>query len=324
MTHDQFLVARLMALADEYANDDALASAQGFVHRPSCYRAALESALQSALSAQPAPTKTYCCYGKYADAGHDDDCPTKAKAATTMPCDVCNALIQPRNYTHYDAAYLEAAQARAKILHAQLKVEGDPAPTEQAQPVAYVPRAIADGEHCIVGEFRWQEVEERPFDIADPHWECCPIYATPPTAQPAEQTHRSCPSHCCPIHGCKYGHDDCPVVNGVVKPTYPNNNGCEYCEREPAEQATQSAPEGWQLVPVNYDPSGDDPDAERVSDAWLAALDAFNSEIPPRISGFAKWQARMKAAMTVLALELPPPAAPPQDAGTAATGDGSE
>lgn len=42
--------------------------------------------------------------------------------------------------------------------------------------------------------------------------------------------HNACPSHCCPIHGCKYGHEDCPVVLRKVAPTYPNNNGCELCE----------------------------------------------------------------------------------------------
>jgi hypothetical protein len=44
--------------------------------------------------------------------------------------------------------------------------------------------------------------------------------------------HQACPTHCCPVHGCKYAHDDCPVVHGFVKPVYPNNNGCEDCERE--------------------------------------------------------------------------------------------
>jgi hypothetical protein len=44
------------------------------------------------------------------------------------------------------------------------------------------------------------------------------------------QHRNSCPSHCCPKHGCKYGYDDCPVVLGTAQPTYPNNNGCEMCE----------------------------------------------------------------------------------------------
>lgn len=41
-----------------------------------------------------------------------------------------------------------------------------------------------------------------------------------------------CVFHCCPVHGCKYGHDDCRVADGSVKPSYPANNGCEICERE--------------------------------------------------------------------------------------------
>lgn len=28
--------------------------------------------------------------------------------------------------------------------------------------------------------------------------------------------HRSCPTHCCQIHGCKYGFDDCPVETGKI------------------------------------------------------------------------------------------------------------
>ena len=32
-------------------------------------------------------------------------------------------------------------------------------------------------------------------------------------------------SHCCKWHGCKYGDDDCPVVNGEVEQLYL----CEYC-----------------------------------------------------------------------------------------------
>lgn len=43
----------------------------------------------------------------------------------------------------------------------------------------------------------------------------------------------ACPSHCCPVHGCKYGYDDCPVELLKVIPTYPYNNGCESCESEP-------------------------------------------------------------------------------------------
>lgn len=31
--------------------------------------------------------------------------------------------------------------------------------------------------------------------------------------------------HCCSKHGCKYGHADCPVENGLKPQSYP----CEYC-----------------------------------------------------------------------------------------------
>lgn len=41
--------------------------------------------------------------------------------------------------------------------------------------------------------------------------------------------HLACPSHCCPEHGCKYGYADCPIVQGLTHPTYPDNNGCEAC-----------------------------------------------------------------------------------------------
>jgi len=37
--------------------------------------------------------------------------------------------------------------------------------------------------------------------------------------------HRACSSHCCIIHGCKYGYKDCPVCLGVVKQEYL----CECC-----------------------------------------------------------------------------------------------
>jgi hypothetical protein len=32
--------------------------------------------------------------------------------------------------------------------------------------------------------------------------------------------HRCCPTHCCRLHGCKYGYDDCPVANGTVRQEY--------------------------------------------------------------------------------------------------------
>jgi hypothetical protein len=32
-------------------------------------------------------------------------------------------------------------------------------------------------------------------------------------------------SHCCELHGCKYGDEDCPVDNGLTKQLY----RCEWC-----------------------------------------------------------------------------------------------
>jgi hypothetical protein len=32
-------------------------------------------------------------------------------------------------------------------------------------------------------------------------------------------------AHCCLVHGCKYGHQDCPVTEGKAEQMYP----CEYC-----------------------------------------------------------------------------------------------
>ena len=34
--------------------------------------------------------------------------------------------------------------------------------------------------------------------------------------------------HCCKVHGCKYGEEDCPVVLGKVKQTHP----CMDCDTE--------------------------------------------------------------------------------------------
>lgn len=31
--------------------------------------------------------------------------------------------------------------------------------------------------------------------------------------------------HCCALHGCKYGNDDCPVTNRIIDQEYP----CEEC-----------------------------------------------------------------------------------------------
>lgn len=34
--------------------------------------------------------------------------------------------------------------------------------------------------------------------------------------------------HCCAVHGCKYGNEECPVESGEVKQDY----ACEYCADE--------------------------------------------------------------------------------------------
>lgn len=38
-------------------------------------------------------------------------------------------------------------------------------------------------------------------------------------------------SHCCPIHGCKYGDEDCPVVAGKAEAEHQ----CEDCSEEEGE-----------------------------------------------------------------------------------------
>ena len=66
-------------------------------------------------------------------------------------------------------------------------------------------------------------------------------------------------------------------------------------------------PPGWRAVPVDYDPSGDDEaEAERVSDAWFEASSAFDLAVPHYMRGHSEWEARMRAAMRVLADRLPP------------------
>lgn len=38
--------------------------------------------------------------------------------------------------------------------------------------------------------------------------------------------HNCCSTHCCIRHGCKYGHEDCPVVLGKIEQVYI----CEMCD----------------------------------------------------------------------------------------------
>ena len=51
-------------------------------------------------------------------------------------------------------------------------------------------------------------------------------------------------AHCCVLHGCKYGADNCPVTNGVVKQKYP----CAWC----IEEWPQS--KGSYVPPINQIP----------------------------------------------------------------------
>lgn len=46
------------------------------------------------------------------------------------------------------------------------------------EPVAYVPRCIEDGQYEVEGEFRFKEIDEKPFECWDVgHWTCTPLYA---------------------------------------------------------------------------------------------------------------------------------------------------
>lgn len=40
--------------------------------------------------------------------------------------------------------------------------------------------------------------------------------------------HKACRTHCCILHGCKYGYNDCPVALELVKQAYP----CDLCPTE--------------------------------------------------------------------------------------------
>lgn len=67
-------------------------------------------------------------------------------------------------------------------------------------------------------------VTEETFD-----WSTYPIHPKDlPGAAPGEDSrsfYRSCPSHCCFEHGCKYQHPGCPVETGAVAQDHP----CEQC-----------------------------------------------------------------------------------------------
>lgn len=70
-------------------------------------------------------------------------------------------------------------------------------------------------------------VEERRGGVVDPN-----------ACAECGSSHGSCPSHCCPTHGCKYGDDCCPVETGRIAPEYRSNNGCEECEDDEEMRAT--------------------------------------------------------------------------------------
>jgi hypothetical protein len=50
----------------------------------------------------------------------------------------------------------------------------------EGEPVAYVPRAHSDSYYTVKGEYKWNELSESSFQVADPTiWECAPLYAAP-------------------------------------------------------------------------------------------------------------------------------------------------
>jgi len=49
--------------------------------------------------------------------------------------------------------------------------------------------------------------------------------------------HPSCASHCCLIHGCKYGYDDCPVVTGKEM----QDGACYECYEEQRDAEEEAA-----------------------------------------------------------------------------------
>ncbi len=54
------------------------------------------------------------------------------------------------------------------------------------------------------------------------------------------EKHPCCQSHCCLRHGCKYSHDDCPVVLGEEIQEFP----CEECEVDEMESLHVRGPQG--------------------------------------------------------------------------------
>lgn len=90
----------------------------------------------------------------------------------------------------------------------------------------------------------------------------------------------ACFTHCCPRHGCKYGFESdfyypnkvCPISEGLSRPKYPRNNGCEMCEPEfAAIAAAKKHAEAWNLCDPQSSIS-----ADAAAEIALAAIIAYN------------------------------------------------
>ena len=84
--------------------------------------------------------------------------------------------------------------------------------------------------------------------------------------------HRSCPSHCCRNHGCKYGMEDCPVATGVLSQEYL----CELCTWALEEReifVLNVAADNFMVAYARRDGTVEDlPSAEAVTEAVRSAL----------------------------------------------------
>ncbi len=92
------------------------------------------------------------------------------------------------------------------------------------------PNTDGDGEHLA----QWA-AQQRAFDAAE---------AQQATGAALRVSLRKVPyrigvhvTHCCALHGCKYGDADCPVSAGQVAQEYP----CEHCPEEPATPADRAS-----------------------------------------------------------------------------------
>ena len=88
-----------------------------------------------------------------------------------------------------------------------------------------------------------------------------------------EENYISGPSHCCKLHGCKYGLKGCPVSNGSVVQEYP----CELCtwDLEDAGRVYQTNELGTRVA-IGYQRRDQEltamPTDEQVLDALAKAL----------------------------------------------------